>query len=89
MTGANKRPGVRLAFRRSTQDKSEKEGHDGNRGEQGSGCALGGEFMGVAPTGRQVTMSGNTIACIEAGRIVEESTEMDTVGLMQQIGAMP
>ncbi|MDY6916696.1 MAG: ester cyclase [Chloroflexota bacterium] len=50
---------------------------------------MGGEFMDVAPTGRQVTMSGNTIARIEGGRIVEEWTEMDTVGLMQQIGAMP
>ena len=47
------------------------------------------EFMGVAPTGKQVTMSGNTIAHIEGGRIVEEWTEMDTIGLMEQIGAMP
>jgi steroid delta-isomerase-like uncharacterized protein len=48
-----------------------------------------GEFMGVAPTGKQVTMAGNSIAHIEDGKIVEEWTEMDTFGLMQQIGAMP
>lgn len=48
-----------------------------------------GEFMGVAPTGKKVTMSGNSIARIEGGKIVEEWTEIDSVGLMQQIGAMP
>jgi len=48
-----------------------------------------GEFMGIAPTGKQVTMTGNSIARIEGGKIVEEWTEMDTVGAMQQIGAMP
>ena len=48
-----------------------------------------GEFMGIAPTGKQVTMTGNCIARIEGGKIVEEWTEMDAVGLMQQIGAMP
>lgn len=48
-----------------------------------------GEFMGVAPTGKQVTMTGNTIARIENGKIVGEWTEMDSIGLMQQIGAFP
>lgn len=48
-----------------------------------------GEFMGVAPTGKQVVMTGNTIARIEAGKIVEEYTEMDLFGLMQQISPAP
>jgi steroid delta-isomerase-like uncharacterized protein len=48
-----------------------------------------GEFMGVPPTGKQVTMTGNTIARIEGGKIVEELTEMDGLGIMQQIGAIP
>jgi steroid delta-isomerase-like uncharacterized protein len=48
-----------------------------------------GEFMGVAPTGKQVVMTGNTIARIEAGKIAEEWTEMDTFGLMQQISPTP
>ena len=48
-----------------------------------------GEFMGIAPTGKKVTMTGNSIARIESGKIAEEWTEMDSVGLMQQIGAMP
>jgi steroid delta-isomerase-like uncharacterized protein len=47
------------------------------------------EFMGMAPTGKQVTMTGNSIARIEGGKIVQEWTEMDVVGMMQQIGAMP
>jgi predicted ester cyclase len=42
-----------------------------------------GEFMGVAPTSKQVMMTGNSIARIEGGKIVEEWTEMDTFGLMQ------
>ncbi len=48
-----------------------------------------GEFMGIAPTGKKVTMSGNSIARIESGKIAEEWTEMDSVGVMQQIGAVP
>jgi steroid delta-isomerase-like uncharacterized protein len=48
-----------------------------------------GEFMGIAPTGKQVTMTGNTIARIAGDKIAEEWTEMDAVGLMQQIGAVP
>jgi predicted ester cyclase len=48
-----------------------------------------GEFMGVAPTGKEVTMTGNSLARIEAGKFVEEWTEMDMVGMMQQIGAIP
>jgi steroid delta-isomerase-like uncharacterized protein len=48
-----------------------------------------GEFMGIAPTGKKVTMTGNSIARIESGKIAEEWTEMDSVGVMQQIGAVP
>ena len=48
-----------------------------------------GEFMGIGPTGKKVTMAGNSIARIESGKIAEEWTEMDAVGLMQQIGAIP
>jgi len=48
-----------------------------------------GEFMGIAPTGKKLTMTGNTIARIEGGKIAEEWTEMDGLGLMQQIGAIP
>ncbi len=48
-----------------------------------------GEFMGIAPTGKQVTMTGNSIARIAGGKIVEEWTEMDSLSMIQQIGAIP
>ena len=48
-----------------------------------------GEFMGIAPTDKQVTMTGNSIAHIVGGKIVEEWTEMDIMGLMQQLGVFP
>ena len=48
-----------------------------------------GEFMGIAPTGKRVTMTGNSIAHIVGGKIVQEWTEMDMLGLMQQLGVFP
>lgn len=48
-----------------------------------------GEFMGVAPTGKQVTITGISILRIAGGKIVEEWGEMDNLGLMQQLGAFP
>lgn len=48
-----------------------------------------GEWMGVAPTGKQVTVIGISIFRIEGGKIMEEWTEADALGLMQQLGAVP
>lgn len=48
-----------------------------------------GEFMGIAPTGKQVTMTGISIIRIVGGKIVEEWGEMDMLGMMQQLGAVP
>lgn len=47
------------------------------------------EFMGAAPTGREVSLSGLTLSICKDGRIVEEWEETDTVGLLAQIGALP
>jgi steroid delta-isomerase-like uncharacterized protein len=47
-----------------------------------------GELMGIAPTGNQVTITGITIHRIE-DTIVEEWSNWDALGLMQQIGAVP
>ena len=47
-----------------------------------------GEFMGVAPTGKQVSVSGMAIATIASGRLAEEWAVWDLHGLMQQIGAI-
>jgi predicted SnoaL-like aldol condensation-catalyzing enzyme len=54
----------------------------------GSGTHQG-EFMGVAPTGNQVTVTGITINRISGGKIVESWTNYDALGMMQQIGAVP
>jgi steroid delta-isomerase-like uncharacterized protein len=48
-----------------------------------------GEYMGIAPTGKQVAMTAIAIRRIEGGRIVEEWVETDRLGLMQQMGVVP
>jgi steroid delta-isomerase-like uncharacterized protein len=48
-----------------------------------------GELMGVAPTGKQATVSGITIDRFEDGRIAESWTNWDTLGLLKQLGAVP
>jgi steroid delta-isomerase-like uncharacterized protein len=48
-----------------------------------------GELMGIAPTGNQVTITGITIHRIDDAKIVEEWSNWDALGLMQQIGAVP
>lgn len=48
-----------------------------------------GELFGVAPTGRQVTVTGISMARIVDDRIVEDWTSWDALGLMQQLGALP
>jgi predicted ester cyclase len=47
------------------------------------------EFMGIAPTGKQVTMSGIDILRIANGKIVEMWNQEDVLGMMRQIGAIP
>jgi predicted ester cyclase len=46
-----------------------------------------GEYMGIAPTGKQVTMTGISILRIVGGKIVEEWGESDNLGFMEQLGA--
>jgi len=48
-----------------------------------------GEYMGIAPTGKQVTITGISILRIVGGKIVEEWGEMDNLGMMQQLEAEP
>ena len=48
-----------------------------------------GEFCGVPPTGKTVTFSGINIMRIADGKIVEHWVQYDTMGIMQQIGAIP
>ena len=48
-----------------------------------------GEFMGVAPAGKHVTITGISITRFEDGKQVESWGIMDNVGMMQQLGAIP
>ena len=48
-----------------------------------------GEYMSIAPTGKQVTMTGINIIRIVGGKIVEEWGESDDLGFMEQLGAVP
>lgn len=48
-----------------------------------------GEWMGIAPTNKQVTYTGMNIFRIAAGKLVEEWFNWDALGFMQQLGAVP
>ena len=48
-----------------------------------------GELMGIPPSGNQIEVSGITISRFEGGKIAEDWTNYDTLGMMQQIGAIP
>lgn len=48
-----------------------------------------GEFMGIAPTGKQIKLSLMTIERIANGKIAEQWGEADLLGLMQQLEVMP
>lgn len=48
-----------------------------------------GELMGIAPTGRTVEFSGVEIIRVDGGKVVEYWGVLDTMTLMQQIGAAP
>jgi len=48
-----------------------------------------GEFMGIPPTNKKVTMWVITIVHIADGKFVEEWERYDTLGLMRQLGLVP
>jgi steroid delta-isomerase-like uncharacterized protein len=48
-----------------------------------------GELFGIPPSGNQVEVTGITISRFSGGKFVEDWTNSDTLGLMQQIGAVP
>jgi steroid delta-isomerase-like uncharacterized protein len=48
-----------------------------------------GDLFGIAPTGKQATVTGITIDRWADGKIVESWTNWDTMGLLQQLGAVP
>jgi steroid delta-isomerase-like uncharacterized protein len=48
-----------------------------------------GPFLGNQPTGRAVVVQGIIFARIESGRIAEDWTLMDQMGILQQLGIIP
>ena len=48
-----------------------------------------GVFMGIPPTGKRVTVPGIHIWRIRDGKIVENRQEVDNLGLLRQLGAIP
>ena len=48
-----------------------------------------GEFMGVPPTGRTVSFGVIDILRVAGGQCQEHWGQMDTMALMQQLGALP
>ena len=55
---------------------------------RGSGTHLG-PFGGSAPTRRAVTYTGIMVFRLHGGKLAEEWTEYDGVGLLRQVGALP
>jgi steroid delta-isomerase-like uncharacterized protein len=48
-----------------------------------------GPYLGVAATGRRTTNTGISTFRIRDGKIVESWSEMDTLGILRQLGAAP
>jgi steroid delta-isomerase-like uncharacterized protein len=48
-----------------------------------------GEFMGIPPSGRSVSMGLIDIVRISEGRVVEHWSMGDSLGVMQQLGVIP
>jgi steroid delta-isomerase-like uncharacterized protein len=48
-----------------------------------------GDLSGIAPTGKQFTISGVSIARFTGGKMVEGWVNWDALGLMQQLGVVP
>ena len=47
------------------------------------------ELFGIPPTGRTVTVEGLNMYRLAGGRITDVWTQLDGLGLMQQLGALP
>ena len=48
-----------------------------------------GPFHGIPPTGKSVKVSGMNLYQIEDGRIVKEWEQMDSLGMLMQLGVLP
>ena len=47
-----------------------------------------GEFRGIAPSGKEVTMTGIDMIRLSDGKMVEDRVEVDQLGMMRQLGVI-
>lgn len=48
-----------------------------------------GEFQGIPPTGKRITITGINFERFADGKLVERWVVMDQMGMMQQLGVIP
>lgn len=48
-----------------------------------------GPLMGMPPTGKQATVTGISILTIANGQVIEQRTNWDALGMLQQLGVIP
>lgn len=48
-----------------------------------------GRLLGIEPTGKPMTITGQAIYQIRAGKIEEDWINADTLGMLQQLGVVP
>ena len=48
-----------------------------------------GEFMGIPPTGKSVSIGVFDIVRVAGGKLVDHWGQMDNMGMMQQLGVVP
>jgi SnoaL-like polyketide cyclase len=48
-----------------------------------------GEFMGIAPTGKSITLTGILISRFVDGKVIEDWNNYDALGMLQQLGVIP
>ena len=47
------------------------------------------EFLGIVPSGKQVTVTGINVYRIAGGKVVEDLVNWGASGWMRQVGALP
>ena len=48
-----------------------------------------GEFLGIPPTGKPVTMAAIEINRVRDGKVAEHWVQLDQLGMLRQLGAIP
>ncbi|HUC54240.1 MAG TPA: ester cyclase [Candidatus Cybelea sp.] len=48
-----------------------------------------GDFMGIPPTNKKISVDGMTIHHITGGKIIDSYSNWDALGMMQQLGVVP